>query len=486
MTSFLRKLSWFLSRGQKEVELEEELQVHLDEDTDERAADGVAFDDARRAARRAFGNLSIVREDTRAAWTWRWTAELAQDLRYAVRVLVKTPGFTFVAIGTLALAIGANTAIYSVVDHVLLRPLPYPDADRLATVTRHTERNGVAGDSYGQFGRTWFTLRDQASLLTVAASNGGTTGVNLVTRDQALFVRQARVSAGFFGTLGLSPALAILSDALWRRLFGADPYVIGRSVTLRGEPYTVVGVMPAIFRTQEIVDLWTPLRASVAGEGGGQNYTVIARLRPGVTWAAADAQVATLGQDLLKNVPLAPRTRVRLGLTPMQDAQTADVCQPVLIVWAAVGSVLLIGCINLAGLLLARASTRAPEIATRMALGGGRLRIVRQLLTESLLLSIGGGVFGLVIGELTLKVVGPALEKLFGSVVTLDSRVLVVVGVVSLLTSVVLDRHRPGISPVPILRQCLARGAVRRWRAGQRAGPSTRLSSRKWPSRWYS
>jgi predicted permease len=487
MTPFLRKLSWFLRRRHKDVDLEDELQFHLDEDTEERAAEGVPLDDARRAARRALGNLSIVLEDTRATWTWLWFATLMQDLRYAVRMLVKTPGFTLVAIGTLALAIGANTAIYSVVDQVLLRPLPYPDADRLATVTRHVERNGVAGDSYGQFGRTWFTLRDHASLLAVAASNDGTTGVNLVTPEQALFVRQTRVSAGFFGTLGVSPALgreftaeedqshgppaAILSDALWRRLFGPDPSVIGRSVMLRGEPYAVVGIMPAIFRTQEPVDLWTPLRASLTGEGGGQNYTIVARLRSGVTWAAADAQVATLGQDLLKNVPLAPGTRIRFGLTPLQQSRTAEVRQPLLLVWAAVGAVLLIGCINIAGLLLARASARAPEIATRMALGGGRLRIVRQLLTESLLLSLGGGVLGLALGTLTLRAVGPMLERAVGSAVTLDGRVLVVVGVMSLCTSVLF-----GSAPAWHLTRADIKGML-----GDAGGPMVAGRSARWP-----
>jgi predicted permease len=323
-----------------------------------------------------------------------------KDLRYAARGLRKTPTFTAMAVVTLALGIGANTAIYTIVDRVLLRPLPYPSPDRLATIARHIERAGTAGDSFSQNGATWFALRESASLIDVAASNGNTAGVNLVTGGRVAFVQQQRVTDGFFRVLGVPPALgreftadedrvnglpaAILSHALWMRLFGGDPSVVGRPMTLRGEPYTIVGVMPAGFRSNAVVDVWTPLRPSTQGEGGGQNYTMIARLRPGATWGDADGQVASIGAELLEPIRLPVGLTIRMQLVPLQRERMADLRQTLLILWGAVGTVLLIGCVNVAGLLLARAAVRAQEIEMRVALGASRAAIVRHLLSESL------------------------------------------------------------------------------------------------------
>src|ERR671931_2627662 len=207
-----------------------------------------------------------------------------RDLRYAIRTLWKAPIFTLAAVLTLALCIGANTAIYTVVDQLLLRPLPYTQPERLASVATHFELGGASSDEIGQTGSTWQRLHDLATTVDVASA-GGTIGVNLVTRDRAEYVRQRRVSAGFFRVLSTplalgreftpeedregGPAAVILSYPTWTRIFQSDPGVVGRSIMLRGEGHTVVGVLPATFWFGEPVDVWTSLRPSPLGEGGG-------------------------------------------------------------------------------------------------------------------------------------------------------------------------------------------------------------------------
>lgn len=374
-----------------------------------------------------------------------------REISYACRVLRKSPVFTVTATLTLALCVGANTAIFTVVDRVLLRPLPYPAPDRLAQVVTHFDRNG--DDELGQTGGTWERLRDAASALDVAAFSGTSSGVNIVAGDRPEYARQQRVSAGFFRVLGVSPligrefsaeedrpnglAAVILSHALWLRVFEGDRSAIGGSMMVRGEPHTIVGVMPAQFTTNEPADLWTPVRPCRTCEGGGQNYGIIARLKPGTTWAEADAQVAAAGHAAMRD--LYQSTPARLRIVPLQRGLTADVRQPLTILWSAVVLVLLIGCVNVAGLLLARASVRAPEIATRMAIGGGRRDIVRQLLAESLVLAAVGGVIGLAIGYAGATAFARLLEQAFGVTgqAELDARVLVICGGAALLTSVV-------------------------------------------------
>ena len=297
---------------------------------------------------------------------------------------------------------------------------------------------------------------------------------------------------GFFRVLGVPPALgreftadedrvngppaAILSHALWTRAFGGDPGVIGRPMMLRGEPYTIVGVMPAGFRSNAVVDVWTPLRPSTRGEGGGQNYTIIARLRPGATWGDADGQVTSIGAEVFKSVRVPAGVRLRMQLVALQQERTVALRQPLWILWGAVGMVLLIGCVNIAGLLLARAATRAQEIATRMALGGGRSAIVRHLLCESLVLAAVGGLCGLAVGHVILESVAGQLETLFGSPIGLDGRVLLVSGAASLLTSVVfglfpaLQSSRTDIRPM----------------LGESGGATVVGASSRWPRRTWS
>jgi len=412
-----------------------------------------------------------------------------RDFRYAIRVLLKSPVFAVTAILTLALCVGANTAIYTVVDRVLLRPLPYPEPDRLAMVTTHFERRG--NNEVGQTGGIWEVLRDRVKLADIAVLGGFGMGVNLVAHDQPQYVQLQRVSAGFFGVLGVSPALGreftvdedrtggppvvLLSHELWTRL-GADSSMVGRSITLRGEPHTIVGVMPSGFTTGSPIDVWTPLRPSARGEGGGQNYEIIARIRNGVTWPQADAEFAAAGQAAVDDLYRRDGNRARLHLIPLQQGETERVRQPILVIWGAVGVVLLIGCVNIAGLLMARGVSRAPEIATRMALGGGRRTIVRQLLTESLVLAACGGILGLAFGYFGSRVFTTLLEEAFGvsgGDVGLDLRVLAITSGLALATSVVFG----------LLPAWQASGVNLRDTLVASGSPSIAGAARNWPRR---
>ena len=377
---------------------------------------------------------------------------LWNDARFALRQLRKSPAFTLVVLATLGLSIGANTAIYSVLDAVLLRPAPYPGLDRLALVNTHWRQNGKEGEQEDQTGALFEGVRDGSRALDVAAF-GGDSGVNFAAQGHLEYVRQQRVSAGFFRVLGIAPrlgrefsraedttggpAVAVLSYDFWRRVFGEDPAALGRAIALRGEPYTVVGIMPRGFRTSLPVDLWTPLRPSRTGEGSGQNYEVIARVKPGFSWAAAADELKALSPGIAEQAHVSRDTTIEQRIVSFQSGSTTEVRSELLLTWAAVLMVLLIGCVNIAGLLLARAGARGREIATRMALGGSRAAIVRQLLMESLLLALGGGAAGVGIGAFAidwLKGLGARDFELWHPV-ELDARVLVAMLGVAALTS---------------------------------------------------
>ncbi|HEX4497428.1 MAG TPA: ABC transporter permease [Thermoanaerobaculia bacterium] len=381
-----------------------------------------------------------------------WGEEIARNLRLAARLLARSPAFTLAAVLTLGLCIGANTAIFSVVDAALLRPLPYPHPERLAQMVIRTREKGREDVETGQDGAVWETVSRQSRALDCAV-NGDTSGVNLAAGDKPEYVKQQRVSAGFFRVLGIHPALgrelsgdedrpggpavAVLSHALWRRAFAADPQVIGRAIRLKGEPYTVVGVLPATFQSSVRADLWTPLRPSTTGEGEGTNYEIIARLRPGASWVQANSELAALSGTALAHFRYPPSVLGRLAILPLQRGQTLSLRAPLLLLWAAVSLVLLIGCLNVAGLLLARSAGRSREMATRVALGGGRAALVRQLLVESLVLALLGGAAGLAFGALAMK----ALSLLARDSLTLpqeirlDARVAAMAMAITLLTT---------------------------------------------------
>ena len=339
-----------------------------------------------------------------------WFETLIQDARYGVRSLLHTPGFTLAALLTLALGIGANTAIFSVVDAVLLRPLPYPQPDRIvALMRRHPD-----GAWNRHTGRRYLEFREHLRGVEGVAAWIGSSGVNLVTGDTAEFVRMMRVSSQFFDVFGVPPAIGqpftreqdvaggpavvILGDELWRRTFGADPGVIGRSIVLGEQSLTVIGVMPPTFVPPARADLYVPLRPSTSGPGGGFNYHVVARLSPGVSIQQASAAAAPVWESTRTAFPMEMvRNELPSAFAPLQHDLSSSVQSPLLMMFSAVGLLLLIACANTANLLLARASGRGREIALRAALGAGRNRIIRQLLTESVLLSVIGAGLGILL-----------------------------------------------------------------------------------------
>jgi predicted permease len=390
---------------------------------------------------------------------------LLQDLRYGLRMLVKQPGFTIVAVITLALGIGANSAIFSVVNGLLLRPLPYLDSERLAIIWTHSPGANVDQDwpSPGQFS----AIKSQSSAFEDIAIARGQT-VNLTGQATPERIGVVLTSSNMFSLLGAQPALgrvflpeedapgkpltAILSYGLWQRLFGGDPNVIDRAVTLNGRSYVIVGVMPADFSlsyevmptvgaiAQAEMLLPLPMNAEQLNRQGDENYNLLARLKPGVTIKQAQAELDLAVSHLEQQYPdsYPADRRFSFSIRPLLEQVVGDVRPALLVLLGAVGCVLLIACANVANLLLARAAAREKEIAVRTAMGAGRSRIVRQLLTESVLLSAVGGGLGLLIAIWGLDGLRrlnpgniPRLEN-----IGMDGRVLTFTFAVAVLTGI--------------------------------------------------
>ncbi len=406
--------------------------------------------------------------------------------RFAARQLHKSPGFTLTVLLTLGLCIGANTAIFSVVDSVFFRPLPLPQPDRLIMAVTASPHGGAVNT--GQDGRQWEVIRDHATVIEPAVFPGGAGGVNLAAAGHVEFVQQQRVSAGFFHVLGIPPLigreftraeditggpnLTILSNRLWRRIFRGDPGIVGRTVDLRGAPYTVIGVMPPGFRTDAPVDLWTPVHASRQGEGEGTNFEIIGRLKPGVTLAQATGQLAAITHPILNEIKLPDGGRLQERAIPLQEGLGSHLRPKVKLLWAAVGLVLLIGCVNIAGILLSRSAVRSREIATRLAIGASRAKVITQLLAESALLALGGGLLGIVLGQLALKGLLALNPDEFASWtgIHLNLRVMAIMLLVSIATSFLFGLFPAWQATAIDLRSALAeagRGSSRggkKWR----------------------
>jgi putative ABC transport system permease protein len=382
-----------------------------------------------------------------------WIEMFTQDMRYGVRSLLRTPGFTLAALLALALGTGANAAIFSVVNAVLLRPLPYAEPDRIVQFvwrTRDEDHVALRGAQYLHF-------RDSMRSLDVLAAWRGPTGFNLSAGDSAEYVKAMPVSKEFFHvfagrplygeTFGAEhdrdggPDVVVLSHALWTRLFGANPSVVGSIVSLGDRSYTVLGVMPRAFQSMPPADLYIPLKPSTTGAGGGQNYRVAGRLKRDVTIQQATAEASSLYQSSIaqfqgSRLDANGRPTDTYAFVPFQSSITQGARPALLLMLAAVGLLLLIACANTANLLLARASGRGREIAVRAALGANRGRIIRQLLTESLILFAAGGAAGVCLAYWTI----PALLALTPSGYTvyqhvhIDATVLVTMLAVSIVT----------------------------------------------------
>lgn len=447
-------MSWrrLVSRAARDRERRDEFDSHVALYVDQLVARGRSPEEALREARLRFGNARARREEIADMNRLPLLDTLGRDVSYALRILRRSPAFALTAIVTLAIVIGANSAVFSLANSILLTPLPYPEPDRLAVIDLvHRSPKGLdVGDSVN--GAIWEAIRDRATTID-AATYANATGANLVTGATAAYITQQRVASGYFRVLGVSPvlgrefsrdedvpggpAVTVISFDMWQHVFGGRPDVVGQTMRLRGEAYQVVGVMPSGFTSIWKADLWTPLRPSTKGEGGGTNYGAIARLRTGVTWDVARQQLAALGPGAFGNLGDDPTT-FSVTVDPLQASLVENERQPLFMLGAAVAAVLIIACVNIAALLLSRGGGRAKEIATRMALGSGRAAVVRQLLVESLVLAIIGGAAGLAVGALGLNILKALGGETFESWTraTLDGRVIAVMAGISLLTSV--------------------------------------------------
>jgi putative ABC transport system permease protein len=335
-----------------------------------------------------------------------------KDVRHAARVLVQSPGFTVVAVAALALGIGANTAIFSVVNSILLQPLPYSHSERLVRLVLKFPNGSGQAVSIPEF-MAW--KENTSAFQYVCAYDFSGPGLNLTGGNTPEQVKGIHVSADFFNVFDAAPAigrvfnaeedrpggpaLAVLSHGLWVRRFGGDPGIMGRPIVLNGEPFTVIGVLRSSFRSYPPAEVFLPLQADPVSRNQGHYLSAAARLKPGVTVEEAQAQMKVAAERFRQANPNVMGKEESATAVPFQEAMVGNVKQPLFILLGAVGLVLLIACANVANLLLARATDRSREVAIRSALGAGRWRIVRQLLTESLILAFAGGVAGMLLGS---------------------------------------------------------------------------------------
>jgi predicted permease len=446
-----------LRRAEVEGELDEELRYHIEQQAEQNERLGMAPEEARTAALKAFGGVEQAKERSRDARGLRWLEELWQDLRFGARMLLKRPGFTLIAVITLALVIGANTAIFSVVNTVLLRPLPLPEPDRLVTFCHSAPAQGLGelnlNDAHFAF------YRDRSYMFEKIAAYEGEE-VTLTGAGEPEVVAAARVTFNYFNVLGQEPLygrdflpqedtpgnnhVAILSYGLWQRRFGGDLQILGQSIKLDNLPTTVVGVMPPGFNFPNPaeranmsgnVQLWVPEGLSPQ-DTSANNLLAVGRLKPGVTLADAKNEITALLPDFGKQFNQTFSADTTTLMMPLERRIVGEVRTPLLMLLGAVALVLLIACANLTNLLLARAASRSRELAMRQCLGASGLRIARQLLTESLILACSGAIGGLLlaawgVGALqSLAAHIPRLES-----VKLDPPVLLFTLFVTLLTS---------------------------------------------------
>ena len=444
---FFHRLRGMIFKRRLERDLEDEIRSHLEMQIEENLRQGMSREDARRAALRKFGGVEQVKEAYRDRIGLSLVESTLQDLHYGARILCKNPGFTLAAVVTLALGIGANTAIFSVVNSVLLRPLPYVEPERLVTLSYFS-----GGDFDFAQGADFLEWRERSKAFEQIAAYTFTVA-DLTGSGEPERLTKAVVSANLFSTLGVRPALGrdftpdenksggapvvILSHSLWQRRFGGDSQVIGRPITLEGKSHTVIGIMSPGFQFPGKRDLWAPLDLDDRQLSGLQ---VIARLKPGVAMEAARSDLSISLDRQKQAFPDNPLyTIAQIKVVRLSERLVSDVRQALLALFGAVIFLLLIACANVANLLMARASARQKEMAIRVAVGAGRFRLVRQALTESLLLSFAGGVAGVIAATWGVKLIvnmNPGgIARLDESVV--DGRVLGFTCVVTALVGLI-------------------------------------------------
>ena len=447
-----------LGRGRRDGDLTQELDFHREMLEAQHRARGLDPSAARRAARLDLGGAAQIAEEWRDQRGLPFFEMLWQDVRYGLRMLRRAPGFTAAALVTLALGIGANTAIFTIVDAVLLRPLPYAESDRLVTVG---DRNPEGFSSNVGFATVLDWRQRSRTIESFAMMRSWQP--TLVTNGEAERLPAVRVSWNYFDMMGVRPALGrsftvdddrpnhwrvlLLSDALWRRRFGSDPSVVGRIVVMNDREYRIIGVMPASFEPLDAqlyynadAEIWAPIGYDLSGDSscrGCRHLRSFGRLKRGVTVADATVEMNTIREQMRREYPN-DYDAGAIAVVRLREALTGSVRTALYVLLAAVGFVLLIACANVANLLLARSVTRERELALRAVLGAGRARIIRQLLTESVLLSAGGALCGLVLAMLAVRGLAafapvslPRLDE-----IAIDSRVLAFTAALSIFTSV--------------------------------------------------
>ena len=437
LREWMQRVVGMFRKGRRDAELEEELDSHLEMLTEENIERGMTTEEARRAARIALGGSEQIKEAVREQRGLPWLESFVADVRFGMRMLRKSPGFTVVAILTLALGIGANTAIFTVVYGALMRALPFPNANRIVQLAETYK------GQTGQMSVTSVELRRLRDFSTPFSAISGYTDVDFnVTSGggTAEHVRGMPVSADFLRVLGERPEagrnfsveedsgdgapVALISHALGVRRFGEASAAVGKTIFLSGTPYTVVGVMPAHFAADldtldggPAWDVWIPLARVAKTAGSGQNVSVLARVKPSVPWAQVTAETELAKADFRREFPGDAGDSDYMAFIPLSKLVGADVQSYLLVLFGAAGFVLLIACANVSNLLLARGSARTREVAVRMAMGASRGRLLRQLLTESMMIAVAGGALGLAIareGITVLVAAAPAQEAMGG------------------------------------------------------------------------
>ncbi|MFZ0818436.1 MAG: ABC transporter permease [Candidatus Acidiferrales bacterium] len=476
-------------RKKMEEQLDKEMQFHLDQHTSELIARGYKPDEARRAARLALGGPEQVKEDCRDARGTRWLEDLLQDVRFALRMLLKNPGFAAVALLTLALGSGATTVMFTVVNGVMLKPLPYPDPNKLVLLQEKTEKSNQFGNLWAFAYPNYLDCTKESRTLDMAAWRFG--GGAIREPEKAEYVNGREISPELFSVLGVNllrgrafssednrlaaAPVVIISNGLWQRLFGGSAEAIGKPLILDEKPYTVIGILPEGFQLEgnTMLDVFTPIgqdtSANMQKRDRRPGINVLARLRPGATLAQAQTELAVIGRHLAEQYPDSNEGRSFIA-DPLRP-DTGDVGSTLWLLLGAVSLVLLIACANVANLLLARAVSREREFAMRAALGAKRSRLVRQCITESAVLGISGGALGIMLAAAGIR---PFVAFWPGSLpraeeVQLDWRVLLFALAVSLLCGLLF-----GLAPalrVPV------RDLEKRIRSGGRtvAGRSRRV-----------
>src|SRR5580658_3887644 len=422
LDKFWMRCKMLLGRERAGAQLRDELEFHLEQQVAENIAHGMSAADARSAALRGFGNPATLRDHARDTWSWQGLELLLIDTRYAIRTLVRTPGFSVLAVPVMGLGIGANVALFTVVRSVLLKPLPFKDQDRLvrlyeANVKGAYQDNILAGGTFASWQAQAHSFEGMAIKKRVGYNLSG-------SADQLPeLVDAEQVSWNFFPVLGVDAAMGrlfqasddrpqanttvVLSWGLWKRRYGGDPGLIGKTILLDARPFTVIGILPAWFNYPDSkVQLWTPVyrerSAAVMAMHTAHNLDAIARLKPGVTIDQATAELNTIQRQIRRQYPDGP-VNDAANIRPILDGEVFQLKTGLYAMFAATGCLLLIACLNIANLLVARAATRRKETAVRTALGGSRARLIRGQVMESVVLSFAGGLLGLAFAESALQ-----------------------------------------------------------------------------------